>query len=239
MSYVIAAPEELASAARNLANIGVTINAANANAILATTEVIQPGADAVSAAITALINSHGLGYQSISQQTTAFHDRFVQTVNAAAASYTTTDLTAASLLKSMPAAVNAPAQALFGRPLIGNGSNGAPGTGAPGGDGGLLFGSGGAGGSGAGGQDGGAGGRAGLFGNGGAGGAGGTGQTQGGAGGAGGLFLGNGGAGGPGGSGGLNGGAGGAGGVGGLMFGAGGAGGAGGTGTSGIGGLCG
>lgn len=42
MSYVIAAPEEFASAARNLANIGVTINAANANAILATTEVIQP-----------------------------------------------------------------------------------------------------------------------------------------------------------------------------------------------------
>lgn len=132
MSYVIAAPEELATAARNLANISVTINAANANAILATTEVISPGADAVSAAITALINSHGLGYQSISQQTTAFHDRFMQTVNAAAASYTTTDLTAASLLKSMPAAVNAPAQALFGRPLIGNGSNGAPGTGAPG-----------------------------------------------------------------------------------------------------------
>ncbi|MEK0557339.1 PE family protein, partial [Mycobacterium ulcerans] len=224
MSYVIAAPEEFASAARNLANIGVTINAANANAILATTEVIQPGADAVSAAITALINSHGLGYQSISQQTTAFHDRFVQTVNAAAASYTTTDLTAASLLKSMPTAVNAPAQALFGRPLIGNGSNGTPGTGAPGGDGGILFGSGGAGGSGAGGQDGGAGGRAGLFGNGGAGGAGGTGQTQGGAGGAGGLFFGNGGAGGPGGSGGLNGGAGGAGGVGGLLFVAGGAG---------------
>ncbi|MEK0474604.1 PE family protein, partial [Mycobacterium ulcerans] len=221
MSYVIAAPEEFASAARNLANIGVTINAANANAILATTEVIQPGADAVSAAITALINSHGLGYQSISQQTTAFHDRFVQTVNAAAASYTTTDLTAASLLKSMPTAVNAPAQALFGRPLIGNGSNGTPGTGAPGGDGGILFGSGGAGGSGAGGQDGGAGGRAGLFGNGGAGGAGGTGQTQGGAGGAGG----NGGTG-------LSGfgGAGGAGGNAGL-YGHGGGGGAGGTGT--------
>ncbi len=147
MSYVIAAPEEFASAARNLANIGVTINAANANAILATTEVIQPGADAVSAAITALINSHGLGYQSISQQTTAFHDRFVQTVNAAAASYTTTDLTAASLLKSMPTAVNAPAQALFGRPLIGNGSNGTPGTGAPGGDA-RLVGSGGNGGNG-------------------------------------------------------------------------------------------
>ncbi|MEK0680784.1 PE family protein, partial [Mycobacterium ulcerans] len=244
MSYVIAAPEEFASAARNLANIGVTINAANANAILATTEVIQPGADAVSAAITALINSHGLGYQSISQQTTAFHDRFVQTVNAAAASYTTTDLTAASLLKSMPTAVNAPAQALFGRPLIGNGSNGTPGTGAPGGDGGILFGSGGSGGSGGAGaiNDGGSGGAVGnggrLFGDAGAGGSGGAGGTSfldtvivssnGGAAGNGGSagLVGNGGAGGAGGQGGLivsaddnNGGAGGDGGGAGLLLG--------------------
>ncbi|MET2805003.1 PE family protein, partial [Mycobacterium tuberculosis] len=42
--------------------------------------------------------------------------------------------------------LNAPTQALLGRPLVGNGANGAPGTGANGGDGGILFGSGGAGG---------------------------------------------------------------------------------------------
>ncbi|WP_415752385.1 hypothetical protein, partial [Mycobacterium tuberculosis] len=34
------------------------------------------------------------------------------------------------------AAVNAPIQAVTGRPLIGNGANGAPGSGAPGGHGG-------------------------------------------------------------------------------------------------------
>ncbi|MCV7076929.1 hypothetical protein H7I94_15520, partial [Mycobacterium szulgai] len=36
------------------------------------------------------------------------------------------------------AMINAPAQTLFGRPLIGNGLPGAPGTGNPGGPGGLL-----------------------------------------------------------------------------------------------------
>ncbi len=46
------------------------------------------------------------------------------------------------------AAVNAPIQAVTGRPLIGNGANGAPGSGAPGGHGGWLFGGGGTGGSG-------------------------------------------------------------------------------------------
>jgi hypothetical protein len=44
--------------------------------------------------------------------------------------------------------VNAPTDALLGRPLIGNGANGAPGTGAAGGDGGWLIGNGGAGGAG-------------------------------------------------------------------------------------------
>ncbi len=51
-----------------------------------------------------------------------------------------------------------------GRPLFGNGADGAPGTGQAGGDGGWLIGNGGAGGSGATGRAGGAGGSAGLFG---------------------------------------------------------------------------
>ena len=45
-------------------------------------------------------------------------------------------------------AVNAPSQALTGRPLIGNGANGATGTGHNGGNGGWLIGNGGNGGSG-------------------------------------------------------------------------------------------
>ncbi|REM22372.1 PE family protein, partial [Mycobacterium tuberculosis] len=47
----------------------------------------------------------------------------------------------------MLAAVNAQSVALTGRPLIGNGANGAPGTGANGAPGGWLLGNGGAGGS--------------------------------------------------------------------------------------------
>ncbi|WP_328516634.1 PGRS repeat-containing protein [Mycobacterium canetti] len=113
-------------------------------------------------------------------------------------------------------AVNGPVQALTGRPLIGNGANGAPGTGTNGAPGGWLLGDGGAGGSGAPGQNGGAGGAAGLIGTGGPGGAGGTSITgnggAGGAGGAGGWLWGNGGLGGLGGAA-LNGGNGGAGGA--------------------------
>src|SRR6185369_13493763 len=87
-----------------------------------------------------------------------------------------------------------------GRPMVGNGADGAPGTGEDGKPGGWLRGNGGNGGSGAPGQNGGKGGDAGLHGNGGAGGTGGVGNTAsgtagtGGAGGTGGKVRGNGGA---------------------------------------------
>ncbi|WP_165609384.1 PecA family PE domain-processing aspartic protease [Mycobacterium alsense] len=92
--------------------------------------------------------------------------------------------------------VNAPTNFLLGRPLIGNGIDGAAGTGQPGGPGGILWGNGGNGGSsGATGVAGGAGGPAGLIGNGGTGGAGFNGPaaglgSYGGAGGIGGWLLG-------------------------------------------------
>ncbi|MEQ0575565.1 PGRS repeat-containing protein, partial [Mycobacterium tuberculosis] len=95
----------------------------------------------------------------------AFHAQVVRTLTVDAGAYASAE--AANAGPNMLAAVNAPAQALLGRPLIGNGANGAPGTGQAGGDGGLLFGNGGNGGSGAPGQAGGAGGAAGFFGNGG------------------------------------------------------------------------
>ncbi|WP_350308196.1 PGRS repeat-containing protein, partial [Mycobacterium tuberculosis] len=77
---------------------------------------------------------------------------------------------AQSVQQDLLAAVNAQSVALTGRPLIGNGANGAPGTGANGAPGGWLLGNGGAGGSAAAGSGlpGGAGGAAGLFGTGGA-----------------------------------------------------------------------
>ncbi|MDD4867165.1 MAG: PecA family PE domain-processing aspartic protease [Mycobacterium sp.] len=89
--------------------------------------------------------------------------------------------------------INAPTNTLLGRPLIGNGTNGAAGTGQAGGPGGILWGNGGNGGSGTGAQTGGPGGAAGLFGDGGRGGTGGS-SAYGGAGGIGGWLWGSNGA---------------------------------------------
>ena len=252
MSFVIAVPQLMTDAAANLAGIGSTISAANAAAAAPTSGVLAAAADEVSAAVATLFSHHGTAFQALSAQAMAFHAQFVQTLNAGAAGYASSE--AASVQQMLLNAVNTPVQALTGRPLIGNGANGtttAQGVGTPGGPGGWLGGNGGNGGvSTATGAPGGAGGPAGLIGTGGTGGAGGWG-AQGGAGGPGGWLDGNGGGGGlggptaPGGAGGnaLLLGSGGAGGTGGET-GAGGAGGnggffAGGGGTGGTGGVLG
>jgi hypothetical protein len=223
MSFVIAAPDVVTTAASDLANIGSAINMANNAAATPTTTVLAAGADEVSEQIAALLSVHAHGYRTLSAQAAAFHEQFVQAVRGGAASYASAE--AANALK----VVNAPTEALVGRPLIGNGANSTSPT-APGGDGGLLFGNGGNGFSGtAPGQGGTNGGNAGLIGNGGAGGAGFDAAS--GNGGNGGLLMGNGGNGGNsmlignGGDGGAGGGGlgapgtGGAGGTGGTLFG--------------------
>ncbi|CKW46497.1 PE-PGRS family protein [Mycobacterium tuberculosis] len=162
MSLVIVAPETVAAAALDVARIGSSIGAANAAAAGSTTSVLAAGADEVSAAIATLFGSHAREYQAISTQVAAFHDRFAQTLSAAVGSYVSAEATNAAPLATLEHnvlnALNAPTQALLGRPLIGDGAAGAPGTGQAGGAGGILWGNGGAGGSGAPGQVGGAGG---------------------------------------------------------------------------------
>ena len=243
MSSVIAAPELITNAATDLANIGSTISEANAAAATQTTGVLAAAEDEVSAAIAGLFSGHGQRFQALSAQAAAFHAQFVQSLSGAGSSYALAEAANASPLQAVvqgaqSLAVFSPVKDLTGRPLFGNGANGAPGTGENGAPGGWLLGDGGAGGSGAPGtgQAGGNGGASGLLGYGGAGGAGGSGTATvaGGAGGAGGNsgdpLLGYGGAGG---AGGFNaagaGGAGGHGGNGGLLFSAGGAGGTGGS----------
>lgn len=232
MSFVIAAPEVMAAAATDLANIGSSISAASAAAAGPTMGILAAGADEVSVAISALFGSHAQGYQTLSAQLAAYHNQFVRALNAGAGSYASAE--AANVQQTLLNAINAPTQTLLGRPLIGNGA------------GGLLYGNGGAGGNGgaagspgsvtAFGGNGGSGGSGGnggnaLIGNAGAGGsagAGGNGASAGTAGGSGG----DGGKGGNGGSVGLigNGGNGGNGGAGSLFNGAPGFGGPGGSG---------
>lgn len=147
MSYVIATPEMMATAAFDLARIGSQVSAASAVAAMPTTEVVAAGADEVSAGIAALFSAHAQEYQALSAQAAAFHDQFVHTLTAAARWYTATEIANAAAMRVVLGAVNAPTQTLLGRPLIGDGAHGtAPGQ--PGGAGGLLFGNGGNGGKG-------------------------------------------------------------------------------------------
>ena len=228
MSLLAVVPDLLQSAAADLVSIGSELNAARTAAAVSTTGLVAAGADEVSTAVAAHLAGHGQLFHTVSLQASAFHQQFVRALHSGAGSYLASEPANTSPLQAVEqgalSALNTPAEALWGRPLIGNGANGGPGQ--PGGAGGLLYGNGGAGGAGtAPGMAGGAGGAAGLIGNGGRGGAGGAG-ANGGAGGRGGWLFGNGGTGGQAGSGG----AGGTGGDAGLI----GNGGAGGAGMNGV-----
>ena len=111
-----------------------------------------------------LFSAEGQAYQKLSAEAAAFHAPFVQVLNGARAAYSLAEAANASPLQGIEedvlGVINAPTQAVLGRPLIGNGTNGAPGTGQADGAGGILWGNGGNGGSGAAGQPGGKGGNA-------------------------------------------------------------------------------
>ena len=145
MSHVVAIPEMLASAATDLERIGSTLSAANAAAAAPTTAVEAAAEDEVSAAIASLLSRHAQEFQTLSSHAAAFHSQFSQALTTAGNRYAAAEAANANPLL---AAINAPTEALTGRPLIGNGANGAAGTGQNGGDGGMLIGNGGSGGSG-------------------------------------------------------------------------------------------
>lgn len=255
-------PALVADAAGDLAGIGSSVAAAHRAAAASTTAVVAAAGDEVSAALASLFSGHALDYQALGAQAEAFHAQFVRALSTGAGAYAATEAAGTNPLQLLGqdvlGAINLPTELLVGRPLIGNGLNGAPGTGQAGGPAGILLGSGGSGGSGTTGQAGGPGGPAGLIGFGGTGGMGGW-DAPGGPGGTGGLLWGNGGAGGiggpfgtggaggsavwfgnggPGGLGGELGGLGGIGGRGGSLVGNGGAGGTGGV-SGGPGGVAG
>ncbi|WP_373188549.1 PE family protein, partial [Mycobacterium marinum] len=219
MSYLIAAPDLMAHATTELSSIGSALTAANAAAAVPTTGVLAAGADDVSAAVASLFAGHAQAYQSLGGQVAAFHQQFLEGLRGASGAYAAAEAANVSPLQDLLGLINAPTQALLGRPLIGNGTNGTAAN-PNGGAGGLLIGNGGNGwNSTTGGAAGGNGGDAGLLGNGGTGGSGGA-LAPGGTGGVGGWLYGNGGAGGAGGVGANGGGGGNA-----FLFGAGGAGG--------------
>src|ERR1700685_4483943 len=98
MSFVIAAPEAVASAASSLARVGSTIGEANAAAVAPTTGVVAAAGDEVSAAIASLFSSHARDFQALSAQAAAVHAQFVQALAGAGNSYAATEAANASLL---------------------------------------------------------------------------------------------------------------------------------------------
>ncbi|SOJ53976.1 Triacylglycerol lipase [Mycobacterium simulans] len=87
MSYVVALPEMLSGAASDVASIGSQVATANQGVADATTGVLAAAEDEVSAAIAALFSAHGQGYQALSAQAAAFHERFVQALSGAGGAY--------------------------------------------------------------------------------------------------------------------------------------------------------
>src|SRR5271163_2673855 len=116
MQYVIAAPEYVAAAATDLANIGSAIDTANSAAQSPTSNVLAAGADEVSVSIAALFDAHAAAYQALSAQATLFHQQFVQLMSGGAAQYALTEATNASPLQSIQQGVlsqiGSPSQAL-------------------------------------------------------------------------------------------------------------------------------
>jgi hypothetical protein len=130
MSFVMAVPRVLSTAATDLASIENALRVARSAVAVPTTGVLAAAEDEVSTAIAALLSGHGQSFQTLGAQVAAFHEQFVQTLAAGAGRYASAEA----------ANANAPTQQLLGRPLIDNGANAAPGSGLNGGAGGILFG---------------------------------------------------------------------------------------------------
>jgi triacylglycerol lipase len=104
MSYVIAAPEMMTSAATDLATIGSDLSAAHTAAAAQTTGLLAAADDEVSTAIAALFSAHGQGFHRLSAQAAAFHNQFVQALNVGAESYASAEAQAVNTLTNIFAA---------------------------------------------------------------------------------------------------------------------------------------
>ncbi len=127
MSFVVVNPGAVAAAATDLANIGATISDAHAAAAAWTTELVPAAEDEISAGIAGLFGTYAQNHHALAAQAAAFHDRFVQAVNAGAGSYVAAEgANAGALLQTaqqdLLGVMHAPAAAVLGRPLVGTGS---------------------------------------------------------------------------------------------------------------------
>lgn len=105
MSYLVALPEVMSSAATELASIGSAVTTAGQGAASATTGILAAAEDEVSTAIAALLSTHGQEFQALSAEVTAFQERFVQTLSGATGAYAAAEAASAAPLAAFEQAV--------------------------------------------------------------------------------------------------------------------------------------
>src|SRR5262249_25428184 len=103
MSYVIAAPETMTSAATDLATIGSNLSAAHAAAAARAVVVIPPAAGEVAGLIGPLLSGHARDYQALTGKAAASHHHFVHNLKASAAAYASAEAANTSLLQPLDA----------------------------------------------------------------------------------------------------------------------------------------
>jgi PE family len=111
LSYVIALPEMLAAASSDVAGIGSSLSAAHTAAAAPTVALVPAAADEVSASIAHLFSHYAEGYQAVAGQAAAFHEQFIQNLNASARSYASTEAANTSSLRSLAASTGSHASA--------------------------------------------------------------------------------------------------------------------------------
>ncbi|WP_293321951.1 PE family protein [Mycobacterium sp.] len=94
---MIAGPEDIAAAAKELTSIGSAIRAAHATAAGSTTQVMAAARDEVSTAIAAVFGDYAQRYQTVAGQAAAVHDQFTCALTAGANSYVATEAANAKL----------------------------------------------------------------------------------------------------------------------------------------------
>jgi PE family protein len=91
VSFVIAHPEALATAAGHLDCVGSALAAQNVGAAAVTTGLPPAAADEVSALTATQFSAHAALYQAVSAQATAMHEIFASNLGASATCYAATE----------------------------------------------------------------------------------------------------------------------------------------------------
>lgn len=110
MSFVNVATDAVAEAAKVLQGIGSGLDAARVAAAGPTAGIAAAAQDEVSIAVAELYGNFGRGFQAVSEQMQAFHDRFVATVGASVGQYASAE--AVNFQQLMAGAGIAPAAAI-------------------------------------------------------------------------------------------------------------------------------